>query len=252
LLLLLSACTADPEPPPAADSDTDTDVDADTDTDTDVDGADSAGSGATGATGDTGPTADARIGRVYVLDLGSGVWTEPPGVGAVFGSRIGGAQLLVSPIALDASRIEWLAAPGNNSQQNLCRPTATLEQTPWYDPDFVAVGGAVVVGSADVPLTLFSSDLAGTFAPSGDTVNQVVLGGELDTRPLVEALAVGTDPDDICTVISTFGVHCEPCPDGSGDYCVRLTVEQLTGTEVPGGVVVPRTQADIDADPTCP
>src|SRR5687767_12459226 len=103
LLVWLTACTADPEPPPV-ESDTDTDVDADTDTDTDVDSADSAGTGAsgatgaTGATGDTGPTGpDPRIGRVYVLDLASGVWTEPPLIGPELQSEIGDSELLVSP-----------------------------------------------------------------------------------------------------------------------------------------------------------
>lgn len=64
----------------------------------------------------------------------------------------------------------------------------------------------------------------------------------MDLIPLV-----GADP---CALLSSFGIDCQPCSDGSGPTCLAFLVDSAAGDEVPGSVV-PRTQYDIDTDPAC-
>ena len=94
--------------------------------------------------------------------------------------------------------------------------------------------------------------LSGAFAADGTSVQGVTLAGKIDTRPLVELVSPGGADDAVCVLVSTFGVACEACSDGSGDYCLTVYVDNMVAPEQAGLTIQPRTAEDVAADPACP
>jgi hypothetical protein len=202
-------------------------------------------------TSNTGePTGGGLEGRVYALDLAGGDWVEPPGVGPLLSSQLGDTQVLVSPLALDATSITMIGAIGSAGIQDLCSPTLPFPPADWTDPYFSLAAPALDLVVAGFTVTIQDLDLSGAFAPDASRIQGAALKGTIDTRPLGVAFDLGTAPDAVCQLVATFGVACQECGDGE-PYCLSVYIDAVEAGYLNGSTIVERTDADIAADPAC-
>lgn len=187
------------------------------------------------------------VGVNYELNLTTATWVEPAGIGPLL-SLVGLEPVYLGVVTASADELALRLAVG--SPQDLCTPTTEVAAVSFVDNPAMAFGPATLtldlggypVGATDVTL---SADLSPAALTAG------VLEADLDTRPLVDLLVPGGPADAVCTLITTFGVSCGACPDGSGTYCLHLRAEDVGGPSG-GAPLVLVTAADVAADPTCP
>ncbi|MEN0065126.1 MAG: hypothetical protein AAGA48_23485 [Myxococcota bacterium] len=194
----------------------------------------------------TGMPAGNVSGSTYEVDLTSGVWTEPPGIGAVIGTLIPTDALFLSP-QIDGPDLSMTAAfVDMRGEQAWCLPTIPFPTAPYDDPYFEAVTQELSFEILDTEVSLGDVSLTGAFAPNGGRIDAMALSGTLDVRDVEDFLA-GLD---LCAVVAEAGAACFACPD-SVVACVALTVEDLDATLAGDVTVVERTLDDIESDPTC-
>lgn len=203
-------------------------------------------------TSDTGKPTEVDIsGFVYELDLESGEWVQPVGVGALISTHLGAVEVLVSPTTVTTTEITMIGALGDGTgAQDMCTPSFDFGQAAaWNDPYFELASEQLTLDVAGTVVDIEDLVLSGAFAPDGTRIQGTSLQGYIDTRQLNGLLESG---DDLCSLVAIVGAECEPCTDGSGTFCLSVHVDNIRAEQVPGAspleVVV---QGDIDADPTC-
>lgn len=208
----------------------------------------------TWTTSDTGTAVAVDVtGMVYNLDLTSGEWIEPAGVGDLLATQLGDVEVLISPTSVSATQIEMLGGLGDGTgNQDECSPTFAFPAADWTDPFFQLQADSLDLDIAGFVVTVDDLDLSGAFSPNGDRIQGAVLKGAIDTRPLVDLIAPGGTEDAVCQLVATFGVACQECQDGSGPYCLSVHVDSIDAGRVSGAdPLVPITDADIKANVNC-
>lgn len=189
-------------------------------------------------------------GRVYALDLANGDWVKPPGVGALLASQLADTQVMVSPTAQSATDITMTGAIGSAGVQDLCSPTIAFPPATWSDPSFSLSSDILPLVVAGFTIEIQNLDLSGAFAPDASRIQGAALLGTIDTRPLGVAFDLGSTDNAVCQLVSTFGVSCEECTDGE-PYCLSVYIDAVDAPYLNGTTLVPRSDADIAADPAC-
>ncbi len=202
-------------------------------------------------TSSTGAEADDVTSKVYNLDLTSGEFVQPPGVGDLLATQLDGVQVLIMATSVGA-QIEMLGALGDGAgNQDLCTESIPFPAAVYTNPYFELSSPLLPLSIAGFTVEIEDLELSGAFSPSGDRIQGAVLKGKIDTRPLVELIAPGGGDSAVCDLVGTFGVSCETC-GGGGDYCLSLWVADIQADELIGSSpLVLRTAADIAADQTC-
>jgi hypothetical protein len=200
--------------------------------------------------GTGGDTVDVT-GKVYNLDLTSGEWVQPAGVGDLLATQLDGVQVLIMPTDVN-TEITMLGALGDgNGQQDLCTESIPFPAAAYDNPYFELASPLLPLDIAGFVIEVEDLELSGAFSPSGDRIQGAVLKGKVDTRPLVDLIAPGGGDTAVCDLVSTFGVACEAC-GGGGDYCLSLWVANIEAGELPSAnALVLRTADDIAADQAC-
>jgi len=204
----------------------------------------------TSATGGEVSDPTTLVGNVYALDLANGQWVKPPGVGPLLATQLGDTQILVTPQSVDATSITMFGGIGSADTQDLCSPTIPFPPADFENPFFSLDADLLPLVVAGVEIDIANLNLSGAFAPDGSRIQGASLAGGIDTRPLGPAFGLGTAEDSVCQLVSTFGVACEDCADGSGAFCLSVYLDNVNADKV-DGTLVPVTQADIDANPDC-
>jgi hypothetical protein len=208
-------------------------------------------------TGDAGAAVDGGDveGRVYNVDITTGRITKPAGVGDLLMPLIEqqGFNLVISPLSYDdtANELSFIGAIGvddgtGNIVQDVCNETIEFPVAGDYSENpFVSIAGE------DVPLSIQGFDISlaeiqitGAFSPDGSSIQGLSLGGFADTAPLGEALGLGEGPDAVCSLVTTFGVSCVDCGDGS-ITCLELQIDNIVAEEQVGSIT-PLSIDDID------
>ncbi len=195
----------------------------------------------------------ALAGRVWEFNVGDGLWVDPPGVGPIVAPLVD-MPLLLSVTGQNRVTLDLRVAPTDSpGVQDVCVVTTEV-----YGADF-STNPTTTFGPVDLSanfsgITGTITGLTGsaTFSTDSARVDNIVLDGNLDTRPLVELVTPGGPANTVCLLLVLAGVACQPCPDGTGSFCIDVRVEDMDALEVVGGTVVPRTDSQILADPTCP
>ena len=69
-------------------------------------------------------------------------------------------------------------------------------------------------------------------------MHEAMFTGLGDTSGMGPLMGFGNDPNAVCDLLSDYGISCQDCPDGAGQYCVTLTGIIDTADAVPGLNVV--------------
>lgn len=193
------------------------------------------------------------VDRTWKLDLKEGRFVAPSGIGQVLQNMLEVELLLGIPGQDPAGLALRAGVAAEDGSQDVCSPTTDFDDAADYaeDPFWTVSQAALPLVVLGDPITVRNLELSGAFAPGAATIEGVAMSGEIDTRDLKDAVGVGDDDAAVCNLFSaTFGVRCEACSSGDGDYCITLVVDTLTMAES-GFALVPRTAADISADPAC-
>lgn len=194
--------------------------------------------------------------KAYVLDLQDpGVnFIEPPGVGGLLQSQLAGVNVLVGVISADATTIEMRGAIANDATppvQEECTesipfPTADFSENPYFEigPE------TTTITVSGVSVAIQDLKISGAFDSGATTISGAVLEGNVDTRPLVDALAPGAGDSGVCDLVGQFGVNCVDC--GGGEvFCLSLRVNNINAEELANTTVEEVTAADITANANC-
>ncbi len=190
------------------------------------------------------------VGNVYTLPLTEGRFVEPPGVGDLLGGLLT-VNVLIEVAEASATEIRMMGAismDGNPNAQDLCTETIDFPTAADFSGNpFFAIGPEdTTLNVSGVSVTVDDLSITGAFSNDGTSMEGASLAGVIDTRPLEPLVGA-----DACELLAGFGIPCIPCPSGDGDFCLALEVQDMTAVQVNGLDLVPRSQAEIDADASC-
>lgn len=194
----------------------------------------------------------ALVGTTYAVDIESGRWLEPVGIGALLAGSLT-VDILVGVQQADATSIQVIGGVSEqgSTAQDLCVETADFPPADFGQNPYFEIGPqalSLTVMGADIEMS--DLHLTGSFRPDFAGLEGATLEGTLDTRGLVDAIDPGGPDSAVCDLLLGLGVACGPCPDGT-NLCVAAVVDDLVAPAVVGPLV-PRTAYDIAGDPTCP
>jgi hypothetical protein len=211
------------------------------------------------STSDLGTVADdvsVFEGKTYAVDLSSGNFVQPAGVGDLIGGLLENNILVGVVAATDTSMdvIGALSVAGSTDQdtcqETLAIPPADFSQNPYFEID---ASEGIEITAAGVTVGLDSLFISGTFAADGSYFGGGELVGELDVRklaPLLEDLIQSDDPAEACNLLMGLGVSCVACTSDAEPFCIALEVNGLKADDT-GKSLEAKTQEDIDADAAC-
>lgn len=185
---------------------------------------------------------DELVGKVWLVDLGAGRFTEGEPVGALLNGIFGRALLLGIVGAEDGvlsirGGISTDDFQSGRIAQDECFRTMNLEMPDSVMPDFHFEVQGFSFAAYDAELTLATISVVGTVHPEGTALDGVrwsvaVSGAELaELIPGVETAAAA------CEFASDLGVDCTACPDGSGEACVVIAADRLRARAVSAALV---------------
>ena len=185
-------------------------------------------------------TAD-LTGKTYNIDITSGRFVEPAGVGDLLGGLLE-QTILFGVTEVTDSTISFRGAISleGSTEQDTCTPS--LDDFPAADlegPYFNLAADELALSVAGFEINIDSIAISGTFAPDGSYFGGGELEGELDARdigPLLKGQIDDTSPDAVCELLIGFGVACQPCSSDGESYCATILVDQLIGAEQSGEV----------------
>ncbi len=200
------------------------------------------------------------LGKSYSLDLASGRFVEPEGVGAILQQYIGDQRILLGITALEGSDIQMIGAMGvegsDPAVQEPCEPTipfptANFDSTPYFE-----VGPEdTTFNVSEYSITISDLFISGAFAPDGSYISGATLAGSVDTRPLVVLIGEDEEEDAICEIAGAIGVECQPCESDGQPFCLSVLVDSIQAAELPGYTLTeiddPCLLEECAEDPDC-
>ena len=194
------------------------------------------------------------VGTAFRIDLGAARFVEPEGVGSVLGSLLE-QNILVGVTAADDSELVMIGAisVGQTDEQDMCNPTIEFPTASFSDNPYFQIGPKdTTISVSDISVEIQDLEVSGAFAADSSYFGGGVLGGTIDTRPLVDLVADGEEVGEgyICDLVSELGyAECVACPSG-GDFCLTLRVDQIVAEAIDDSLVV-LSEDDVAGNPDC-
>jgi hypothetical protein len=195
------------------------------------------------------PDLGALVGTAYKLDVRTGTVTAPPLFGGLILLGLGGYQIVqVQGVQGDQLDLLWTTVGDTATAQNLCLPALPLaapmdvsaNPTATFEPDAFWYLGA--------PAGPGASTLTGILRADGSGMAQGRWTIATDLRDVETVFGAGS-ATTLCRLFGTAGLSCGTCPDGV-QACLNTVIDDIEMTPAPFGIV-PRSVADILADPVC-
>jgi hypothetical protein len=191
------------------------------------------------------------VGKTYNMDLSSGRFVEPAGVGDIIGGLLtpDAASILIGITSADAAEIGMMGAVGDGAGgQDMCTESFSFPIPADFtgNPFFEIETERLDLSIEGFDLTIEDLLISGSFAPDGSYIDGLVLEGFLDVAILAELIG-----DDPCALLATFGVACEDCGDGLEPHCLGVKVDSMRGDELAGLTLEERDATAVACDQTC-
>jgi hypothetical protein len=170
-------------------------------------------------------------GNTYNVNLGEARFVQPAGVADLLLGQLTSDVLFgVTSAETELEMMAGISVEGA-SDQDFCTPTVPFPPADFSNEPFFSIGPEdTTFNVAGFSVEISNMEVTGTFASDCSYFGGGELAGELDARVLAPALAdlVSDDPDEICGVVSSFGVLCETCASDGEPYCITVLADQLT------------------------
>lgn len=164
----------------------------------------------------------------YRLDITSGTFVEPAGMGDALEQAVN-REILLAVLQADSSQIELMGAltEADADAQAACLPTLHLPAGDFSDAPAFEVGpvdATLPLGTILLPVE--GLVVSGTFADDGSAIEGLSLSGRADTRPLAAAMGENADDDLLCSLAEAVDVSCVACA-GGGEFCIDFEITDL-------------------------
>ncbi|MCO4745059.1 MAG: hypothetical protein KC912_09740 [Proteobacteria bacterium] len=191
------------------------------------------------------------VGNSYDLDLESGRFVQPEGIGSLLGKYLGDVTIYLAVESASDTKIKMVGALADETtvtQQDHCSPTIDFPEADFANPYFEvdATGQTTSFTVSGITVDIDDLVVSGAFSPDGTYIAGGVLAGSIDTRPLVDLVEEGGEPDAICELAGSIGVDCEECPDGEM-LCLSLYVDNLAAPQATSTTITPQTETEMCA-----
>lgn len=190
-------------------------------------------------------------GNAYVIDLASGRFVQPAGVGELIKQQLD-QSILIGVTSVGGGEIGMMGALADTmNMQDMCTPSIDFPVAADFSENpFFSVGpDTTTLNVSGIEITIDDLVVSGAFSADGTTIEGAVLAGAIDTRPLA-TLVNSTDEGAVCELVATFGVACEPCGDGE-PYCLSIYVDSMVAELAAGVTLEEVTEDDVAANPDC-
>jgi hypothetical protein len=194
-------------------------------------------------------------GMTYAVDLAAANFVKPEGVGALLGSLLTQSILIGVTEANDntISMVGALSKENPSTDQDMCEPSIEFPVAADFTaaPYFSIEADELSLAVSDFNVGIKDFTLSGEFASDGSYMGRGVLAGLIDSRDLVDALigggllGEGSTAADVCELLASFTVECEPCSDGEVS-CLSIEVDEIEADET-GTSVVEQDECDPTA-----
>lgn len=187
-------------------------------------------------------------GNKYSLDLANGEFVEPPGIGPLIQTEMD-EEILIGVVTSDGTNIELMGALGDGmGQQDFCNPSIEFPVAASFseNPYFIVKSDELIMEIEGFEIIIEDMEVSGAFAPDATYIEGAVLAGTADTRPMVELIAPGGDDKAVCDLMAVFLVNCEPCADGTGEFCMTVYVDNMRADQATGDSLIVWTETDVE------
>jgi len=160
----------------------------------------------------------AMDGRSYLLDLSSGRFVQPEGVGDIIGDYLDQIVIVgVDHVDAENDTLVMLGALGEQDSTRAggahtadgsmsdifqaCEPTINFPDAPDFstNPYFSAGPADTTISVAGFSVDIQHLQISGAFGPDGSYISGATLAGKIDTRPLVPFVSTSPAPCDQAT-----------------------------------------------------
>jgi len=211
----------------------------------------------TWTTSEVGAAVDgpALINSTFTLDLQSGRFIDPPGIGDLIQQSIpSDLSILIGVMDVVDNDIWMMGALGlGDDTQDVCQPSIDFPVAADFteNPYFIVGPDEIELELEGILVKIEDLMISGAFGPEGAYLAGAALAGEIDSRGLSELIGATGDDDAICDLAITFGVTCTPCSSDSEPYCMTVFVDSIDADGVPGVTLVTVEQEDVDGNIDC-
>lgn len=152
-------------------------------------------------------------GNSYLVDLGSGEFTEPPGIGSLLSQYMTDVFPLLHVLDVDdeAGTIEF----GMGDSED----TVIGE---WQNPYLRLGPTTLIVFIEGIEAEVTDVILDGDFQPDGSRLVEGGLEGLFDTRFMDQLIDPGADEGVACDLLESLEIECLECPSDGELFCLRV------------------------------
>ncbi len=162
-------------------------------------------------------------GHVYDIDLLSGEFVEPPGVGSLLAQYMTEVHPVVHVYDVDdadgtielALEVEGASLIGD-----------------WDNPHFEVGSFALTLEIEGIETTLTDVTVAGDFTDEGARIVHGALDGIFDTRFMDPLIDPGASEGATCELMASLGIECITCPGDGALMCLYLRAEGFQAERV--------------------
>jgi hypothetical protein len=176
------------------------------------------------------------VGRVWLVDLAAGRFTEGEAAGELLAGLFGRALLLgVTAVEGDTVHMRGGVSAADFDRtvtQDTCFRTVEFTLSAAALPDFVFDVQGFTFASYETDLTLAQVRVEGTVHPEGVALDGTAFSVSVSGAELAELIPGVDDSAAACDFAADLGVPCAPCPDGSGQRCVTVAADRLRASAV--------------------
>jgi MYXO-CTERM domain-containing protein len=187
-------------------------------------------------------TGASLVDRTWELDVYSGTWIAPAGVGPILAGLAGDGTILLGVSHAGTNNLDLVFSGADETT------TPTTQDTDWETVDITAVDfsqsptfsgsfGSLTLDLAGVAVPVEQVAFSGTFDAGGSQIVDMSVTGFVDIRPAGPLL--GGTAQTSCLLLGAFGVGCTACPSGVGNFCVEADIRDITAFELVGQTITP-------------
>ncbi len=190
---------------------------------------------------------DTVEGRDWLRDVSEGFILEPHGLGSLIAQYLSRPSVLhVTDLDAASGRAEGyggqVAAVDGAWVQDLCQATVSLsgQDTGSWDNPYLSFAPTQPLTASSLSVdgetwgeyTLHGWRVDGSFLPGTSRLVGGTLTATVDTRGLDAAIDPDAGEGVTCDLLSSLGIGCLDCPDGSGPFCLPIEILDMESEPV--------------------
>ena len=178
----------------------------------------------------------ALLGTTFQLDTSEAQLLEPSSAANLLATTFSSYAILaqVTDVTDDSVVLRGAIGVGSPVSQDPCSRTLDLPTLELDNPFLSMEADELAVPYEDSDLIVTGLVAEGTLQEDGTEIHGLAYQGNIDTRTALHLLFDDPDTSDdaMCGLLDGLGIPCEACPDGSGEYCIYISIAEARATRI--------------------